>query len=224
LYSNGSAALNEVNVQLNQANLGSALYNSNSLDVTNSAIHSNTGDAVVSNGTLTMLNVTISGNIPGTDPGNAGLGLGVLGGAANLRYVTITANGASTHSGGGISASGGVSLHNSIVHGNGINPQCSSPSGVIGAFSDGGYNVLADNSCSYVSTSGSIIADPKLGAISYNGGFFALTHALQPGSPAIDLVPQDKCTPKDQRGVARPIDGNGDGKLACDAGAYEFEP
>ena len=49
------------------------------------------------------------------------------------------------------------------------------------------------------------------------------TIALQPGSPAIDLVtPGDpSCPATDQRGVARPIDGDDDGTPACDAGAYE---
>ena len=41
--------------------------------------------------------------------------------------------------------------------------------------------------------------------------------ALQPGSPAIDLVPTlaAQCPATDQRGVSRPAGG------ACDAGAYE---
>src|SRR6266498_5240449 len=56
------------------------------------------------------------------------------------------------------------------------------------------------------------------------GGYFSFSHALKPGSLAIDLVPQDKCTPRDQRAVTRPIDGDGDGKLKCDAGAFEFKP
>jgi hypothetical protein len=54
-----------------------------------------------------------------------------------------------------------------------------------------------------------------------------------PGSPAIDAV-QGSCTSDgtgggalistDQRGVARPIDGNGDATPACDSGAQEAPP
>ena len=44
------------------------------------------------------------------------------------------------------------------------------------------------------------------------------------GSPAIDAVNDGTCPPpaKDQRGVPRPQDGNGDGGPACDIDAYEF--
>jgi hypothetical protein len=46
------------------------------------------------------------------------------------------------------------------------------------------------------------------------------THALLPGSPAIDSS-RATCPATDQRGVARPQDGNGDGAAVCDIGAYE---
>ena len=50
------------------------------------------------------------------------------------------------------------------------------------------------------------------------------THALQPASPAIDAAARD-CTlataNRDQRNSARPIDGDGDGSVACDVGAFE---
>jgi hypothetical protein len=181
------------------------------------------------NGKMTLLNMTISGNI---DPVHAS-GLSIGGGGATLRYVTITANGTSDKTVAGISktATSGVEIHNSIVWGNGKNPQCGSSQAPVGTlatpFSDAGFNIFGDESClgtSLATGSTSIIADPQLDALSYNGGFFALTHALKPGSHAIDLVPQDKCTSRDQRGVARPIDGDGDGKLECDAGAFEFKP
>jgi hypothetical protein len=227
LHSSGSATLNEVNVQANEAKFHGGINAGNSLGVSNSAITNNTGGGIGIDGTLTLLNVTISGNI---HPGTEGSGLGVLGGAATLRYVTITANGPPDGARSGIFKSSGssVNLENSIVSGNGQNPQCNVPTvggGVFTPFSDGGFNIYGDASCGGgFPTDTSIIADPMLDTLSYNGGFFALTHALKPASPAIDLVPQDKCTPKDQRGVARPIDGNGDGKLACDAGAFEFKP
>jgi predicted outer membrane repeat protein len=47
-----------------------------------------------------------------------------------------------------------------------------------------------------------------------------LVHALLPGSPAIDAVPEANCPPPfaDQRGVSRPQG------VACDVGAYEHRP
>ena len=47
-------------------------------------------------------------------------------------------------------------------------------------------------------------------------------HALLPDSPAIDAGIGD-CIAKDQRGVTRPKDGNGDGVAVCDLGAYEAD-
>ena len=47
------------------------------------------------------------------------------------------------------------------------------------------------------------------------------THALLPGSPAIDAAIGD-CPDHDQRGAPRPQDGNDDGVAICDLGAFEL--
>ncbi len=229
LFSDGTAILNEVNIHENEAaGEGGGIHASNLLQVQNSSITNNAGGGISINGTMTLLNVTISGNI---DPVHTS-GLSMGDGAATLRYVTITANGPSDKAVSGISKSAGssVQVDNSIVWGNGKNPQCgtgTSQGTVTTPFSDGGFNIFGDDSClggGFPTGSTSIIADPKLDALHYNGGYFSFSHALKPGSLAIDLVPQDKCTPRDQRAVTRPIDGDGDGKLKCDAGAFEFKP
>ena len=65
---------------------------------------------------------------------------------------------------------------------------------------------------------GRIFLDPLLGPLQDNGGP-TFTHALLPGSPAIDHIPAENCeVTTDQRGVARPQGA------ACDIGAYELEP
>jgi CSLREA domain-containing protein len=46
-------------------------------------------------------------------------------------------------------------------------------------------------------------------------------HALLPASPAVDAG-IGACISKDQRGVSRPQDGNGDAVAVCDLGAYEL--
>jgi hypothetical protein len=57
----------------------------------------------------------------------------------------------------------------------------------------------------------------NLGPLQDNGGG-TQTHALLPGSVAIDVIPADMCeVDEDQRGVTRP---QGD---ACDVGAFEVE-
>jgi hypothetical protein len=66
--------------------------------------------------------------------------------------------------------------------------------------------------------------DPGLDPLADNGGF-TRTHALQPGSPAIDADADTSpalafdCPATDQRGFRRPGDNAGD--VRCDAGAYE---
>jgi hypothetical protein len=45
---------------------------------------------------------------------------------------------------------------------------------------------------------------------------------LLPGSPAIDEGDEQYCAEKDQRGVYRPADGDGDGVAICDIGAFEY--
>jgi hypothetical protein len=54
-----------------------------------------------------------------------------------------------------------------------------------------------------------------LGPLADNGGP-TQTHALLPGSPAIDAGDNTACPATDQRGVTRPLGA------ACDIGAYEF--
>lgn len=44
---------------------------------------------------------------------------------------------------------------------------------------------------------------------------------LRPDSPAIDTGDNTSCPPDDYLGHPRPMDGNGDGSVVCDRGAYE---
>jgi hypothetical protein len=64
--------------------------------------------------------------------------------------------------------------------------------------------------------------DPRLGDLvdtgQAGGGYFPLL----PDSPAIDAGNNDVCPPKDQLDNPR-VDGNGDGTVTCDIGAFEFE-
>ena len=50
------------------------------------------------------------------------------------------------------------------------------------------------------------------------------THALTQASPAVDAALLANCPPHDQRGEPRPIDGDFDGQVDCDAGAFELQP
>ena len=67
-----------------------------------------------------------------------------------------------------------------------------------------GYNLADDETCALGAPGDLVVADAMLGPLTDNGGPTE-THALLPGSPAIDATGPD-CPPPstDQRGVARP--------------------
>jgi hypothetical protein len=80
-----------------------------------------------------------------------------------------------------------------------------------------------------VPSTGVQLADILTPTLANNGGP-TQTHALVPGSPAIDAGGSD-CTDAagevlatDQRGRPRVVDGTNDGIPACDIGAFEFFP
>ncbi len=71
----------------------------------------------------------------------------------------------------------------------------------------------------------SAVAVRGVGMLADNGGQ-ALTLALDRTNPAVDPGNDSQCEAVDQRGVARPIDGNGNGNgnggAVRDVGAFEF--
>lgn len=136
---------------------------------------------------------------------------------ATLSFATIsgnTATGGAT--GGGVNNNGGsVSMAGTILSGNvsTTGPDCA------GVVTTGGYNLVEDTSgCTFTPLGTDLIGvDPMLGPLADNGGPSA-THALLPGSPAIDRVPDAFCiSAADQRGIVRPRGP------ACDIGAFELD-
>jgi hypothetical protein len=112
-------------------------------------------------------------------------------------------------------APGSMTLTHSLVAGN-----C-----VVDGFGDGdvfskGYNIESPgNTCGFGGTDQVNVSadDLKLGPLQDNGGPTE-THALLPGSVAIDQIPEGDCAvDADQRHVSRP---RGDG---CDVGAVEVD-
>jgi hypothetical protein len=140
-----------------------------------------------SDATLTLTNSTVSGN-------------------------TVSCSGAScaTQGGGLINVSGTVTLQNTIVAKQLAGPDCA------GLITSNGFNLDSDNTCQLTQPGDKPnVSNPLLGPLANNGGP-TQTHALLPGSPAIDAVTSG-CPPPntDQRGVARPQGA------ACDIGAVE---
>jgi hypothetical protein len=152
-----------------------------------------------------LVNSTVAGNYDG----------GVSGGAASILSSTIAGN----HGRHELDASSGPTLvENSIIGGAGTTRACVRQWPANGVLSSGDFNLVSDASCPFAKGT-DVVAKPKLGPLGDHGG---QTDTLVPqaGSPAIDTG-RPKCPAFDQRGVARPQDGNHDGTARCDRGAVE---
>jgi hypothetical protein len=134
--------------------------------------------------------------------------------------VVCRGNTAGSGLGGGIRNWGTLTFTSSIVAKNPDGEDCSLPSGRV---ISKGYNLDSDGSCQLTAATDHPGVDPLLGPLQDNGGP-TLTHALLPGSPAIDAIPwgTNGCGTThigDQRWQARP-EALGS---SCDIGAYEVE-
>lgn len=180
-----------------------------------------------------LTNSTISGNSAVLEGG------GVWAMTADVLNCTVAENLSLTH-GGGLHSGGGVfNVKNSIVAQNlaGITGQDVASDGA--AFTSLGHNLIGNitggagfTNCLLGDIVGDEvdIVDPRLAPLANNGGP-TRTHALRPGSLAIDagdntgLIDPITLDPilTDQRGVGFPRvkDGNGDGAAVVDIGAFE---
>jgi hypothetical protein len=197
------------------------------------------GGGIFNLGSLAISASTISRNV--VHGGNGGgYGAGIANGSAGFDSecdsgdVTMTAStvtrnlsrdfdvregsGLTTDSARWCDEHGTFTVSSSLIAGNGRG-DC------FGTFTSGGHNLIGakGRSCTgfargvahdRVGTPATPI-DPKLGPLAINGGS-TRTHALLPGSPAIDHAGAAPCaTTWDQRGVRRPQGSR------CDIGAFE---
>ena len=210
---------------------GGGIINSASLkpayvEMIGTTISNNTADyygggfvniAVLADVTMTLTNTTISGN----NAGYAGAiyNFGSANAVINIFNSTISTNTASIDFNGvwnfqdtsdlGIKI---INISGSIIANNN-GEDCRNTAGV---FNDISYNIIETGDTSGVSCVTTGDGDPGLGPLQDNGGP-TFTHALLPGSQALDAIPSGSClVTTDQRGWPRPI-GSG-----CDIGAYEF--
>ena len=214
----------------NVANSGAGITNSGHLIVTNSTISGNKGElrggGIVNTATTHINNSTITNNVGNT-----------------RREIS------DTYQGGGIRnvSPATVTLSNTILAGNTDGLTGTSANGIAGPDC---YGTLTSNRNNIIGNNHNCIVDdpnsegtpfdqvgtptnpidPLLEPLAANIGR-TWTHALRPGSPAIDrgssLTPGSgsfACEPIDQRFAPRPADGNGDGTAVCDIGAFELQP
>lgn len=176
------------------------------------------GAGILNDGPLTILNSTISGNVANsfTVPSSGG---GIITGGDTSGAVLVMTNStlAGNQAANGTALlvnTGSITVANSLVQGS-----CRFLGS--GAMTSQGGNLESPaNGCGFSAGTDVVnVADPKLGALSSNGGL-TQTHALLTGSPAIDKGLGPGCPAVDQRGTARPQPAGG----KCDSGAYELVP
>ena len=191
---------------------GGISYQGLALTITDSTISANEGSGVNAHGVLTVTNSTISNNV--------GSGIGTACDEAMIvRHSTLSGNGAA------------ISV-----------PVCDATLQITATLLDGpcvvhergsltvasnGYNIESDgNTCGFDQGTDQVDVsadDLKLEPLQDNGGP-TMTHALLPGSVAIDVIPEVDCVDadgapltNDQRGEPRP------GGAMCDVGAFEVQ-
>jgi hypothetical protein len=174
--------------------------------LTRSSVFENEGVGLLVGGAaeVTATNSTISRN--------GGSGVSMLGAATvHLRNATVAENGAGGAAQVTTSDTGRTTFLNTIVSGTGT--MCSIAQG--GKHISQGFNIASDSSCTFNAGGDRPNTDAQLGPLQNNGGP-TRTHALLPGSPAIDLGTGVGCPTIDQRGAGRPLGAS------CDVGAFEF--
>lgn len=232
LSATGSLNVSDSSVSGNQALLGGgvALDNNDQAKLERDTLagnHAQTVGGAIANmhGTsLSLTNVTLSGN-------RASAGGGIASGnfdepafpvspsdpSLTAVFVTIAFNQAGPSSGGGLYHMAGPATFIDSLFADNTGSSCS------GAVTGNG-NLTTDATCSFGGPKNLYnVADPRIGPLQDNGGNL-LTHALLPGSPAIDagVVTGVAIPSQDERGKARP-DSDENGANLVDIGAYESD-
>lgn len=179
-----------------------AVYNNSATGSGGGIVH----NVTLGSGSFDISNSTLSGN--STQGFGGGLrNAGTASTSTSLNNVTFRNNQAVVVNGQSVSVlAGTVTAKNSIFAISQSGNNCG------GTISSQGYNLSTDNTCNPNGTTDLTNSNPQLGPLQNNGGS-TLTHALLPGSPAIDSG--SGCPAVDQRGVTR--------GAACDRGAYEYD-
>ncbi|QDV47458.1 Galactosyltransferase [Stieleria neptunia] len=200
INTDGSLTINRSSFLTNHAGVnGGAIRVFGTATISESTFASNSagngGGAIINHGGLQSANATFSDNQAVTGGAIENFGAGTT---ATITNTTIHQNSATL--GGGIYNNGGTAtLQNTIVAGNPSGGDLISTTAP-GSFS-GTNNLVGDGNV----PSGllnTLTSDPLLGPLQNNGGPTA-THALLPGSPAINTGAASGAPVTDQRGVTR---------------------
>jgi len=254
IYNAGKVTLIRSIVSNNASLSGAAIRNTGSLTILDSSVSENDatslicripceqGDVLSSTGSVLMINSTVSNNSANC------VNSWIIWGSGTLVNSTISDNRAETFNGfhllwdGDVISStiagenaaqaytpligGSVRLTNSVIANSALDPGPTCSSSSSGESSGGNVESPGDD-CGLNDPTDQVNVsadDLKLGPLADNGGPTE-THALLPGSVAIDQIPAVDCVDTegeplttDQRGEPRP------GGTMCDVGAFEVQP
>jgi hypothetical protein len=183
----------------------------------------NTGGGPMGGTFVTVSNSTLSGNSAGDGGGIYNIGASHSLARLSVNNSTVSGNSATGNCGGIYNQFAGVELGSTILNAGSSGENIFNDAGTVTSH---GYNLSSDNGGGYLTGFGDQInTDPLLGALQDNGGP-TFTHALLPGSPAIDtgdpnFTPPpfyDQCGP----GFDRVVNGRIDvGSFEIPAHAYQ---
>jgi hypothetical protein len=177
---------------------------------------------VASYGTLIIHASTIARNLAD----ECGSGLSVSSSVtATVRASTIVDNRSRCGSGNGVN--GPARLENTIVARNlplgGQGLTYVSESNCAAPFTSLGHNLIGKSECVDLQPT-DVVGDPGLRDFIDPGRPGTGHYPLLAGSLAIDVGSDEACGRRDQQGLVRRIDGDGDAVRGCDIGAIEFYP
>jgi hypothetical protein len=220
ILNGATAMLTIINCTLsgNTAGFGGGTFNSGTLTVANSTVSGNSaseggGTYNSGGGVLTITNSTFSGNVA-SEIGGAIFNLMTL----QIGNSTLSDN-SSPLLAGGVLNFGSLQIANTILKAGDSGVNIYTNGG--GTVTSLGYNLSSDDAGGYLTGPGDqILTNPVLGPLQGNGGP-TFTHALLPGSPAIDAGDPNFTPPPffDQRGTgfSRVVDGR------IDIGSFEVQ-
>jgi hypothetical protein len=213
LFNKGICSVKNSTIHTNTANEGGGIFNDShsTLTVSSSTVNNNFsqgGGGLTNYGSGNLTNTTLSNN---TASGTSALPGGAIQNWGQLQITQCTiAENSSSGGGGGVSNNGAVSMVNTLISAN-VGGNCHLAAEIVSQ----GHNLDSDNTCTLTDLQTDLRnIDPRLGSLQNNGGP-TRTHALNPGSPAIDGAKYLLEIAVDQRGVPRPQ------RKSFDIGAFE---
>jgi hypothetical protein len=201
------------------------LQSGNGIELIDSTVSGNQGEVgagIYTTGLVTIISSTISGNRATKNGG------GIAAAGGTITGSTI-ANNLANVDGGGIATIGAstFTLRNILIATNRAVGTGGDVFGDDDTFIGDANNLIGDLTGISAGTLGTgsdlVVFNPLLDTLKNNGGV-TQTHALLPGSPAIDAGNNNfSFGTTDQRGQPRFLDGNADGIATIDIGAYEAD-